>query len=147
MKVILLKDVSGIGRAGDIKEVSDGYARNFLMPKNLATAATLPQVEKIAKEKKEKDQKLAREAERLEKSKNLLESKPFTIRSKANGKHLFAAIHEDQIASLVSERLGFDFNPKRVHIEKPIKDLGLHKVIVKLSEKLTAKINLSVESL
>ena len=145
MRVILVKDVSGIGRAGDIKEVSDGYARNFLMPKKLAMLATIAETDRIAKEKREKQEKLAREQEKLERSKKILEAKLFTIKAKADGRHLFAAIHEADIAKLVSERIGTELDPKRIRLPKAIKELGSHKVTIKLSEKLEAIINLNVE--
>lgn len=147
MRVILIKDVSGIGRAGDIKEVSDGYARNFLIPKRLATVAQTSQIEKITKEKREKLEKLDRELKRLEQSKSLLEAKRYEVRAKADGAKLFAAIHEDAIALEVSKRSGMDIEPARVLLDRPIKEVGDHKISIKLSDKLKATIKLTIVAL
>lgn len=146
MKIILLRDVSGIGRAGDIKEVSDGYARNFLMPRRLAQAASGSLVQQVTKEKKEHQEKLDREQKKLESSKNLLEAKQFTIKAKSSGKNLFAAVHESDLSRLIQEKTGLNIEPKRIILQKAIKETGAHKAEIKLSENTKAIININIES-
>ena len=141
MKVILTKDVSGLGRANQIKDVSDGHARNFLIPKHLALPATAQVLAKVQKEEKEKQEKLIKLQERNVSLRNNLEGKTFTIRAKAEKQNLFAAVHEDQIAKLLA------VEPEKIIISQPIKSLGLHEVEVKFSDNLKAKVKLDVQSL
>ena len=92
MKVLLTKDVSGLGRAGDVKEVSDGHARNFLIPKHLALPATSEILRQVQKEEGEKQAKLAREQERFLAFKKKVEGRAVLLKGKAQGQNLFAAI-------------------------------------------------------
>ena len=147
MKVLLFKDVPGLGRAGDIKEVSDGHARNFLMPRGLAQAATANLVHKVTKEKAEHEQKIEKEKQRLLEIKKSLESKTFSIKAKASNQKLFAAIHDTEIVKVIAEKTGLSFEPKQVVINKPVKATGLSEVQIKLDSKTTATIKLNVEAL
>lgn len=145
MKVILIKDVSGVGRAGDIKEVSDGYARNFLINRNLAVAATQPQLDKIQKEQKERSDKLARQEEKLKKLLAQIHNKSISLKKKANGERLFAAVHEQDIINEINARFGVELAPKQVKIINPIKTTGSHKVELKLTDKYQATVTVIVE--
>ena len=158
MKVILTKDVTGLGRAGDIKEVSDGHARNFLIPKHLALPATTESLLRIQKEESEHQAKVLKDQERFLDLKKKLENKTFTIKVKAtpprpNGqvgagkKNLFAAVHEAEIAKVITDKAGAEISPKMIEIKLPIKALGLHEVEVRFAKNLTARVKLIVESL
>ena len=105
MKVILTKDVAGLGRAGDVKEVSDGYARNFLLLKHQALPATVQSLGKLQKEQQEKQAKIAKEVERARALKNKLDGKTLTLKGKANGENLFAARERTALRHLVELRL------------------------------------------
>ncbi|HYC79813.1 MAG TPA: 50S ribosomal protein L9 [Candidatus Binatia bacterium] len=146
MKVILTKDVSGVGRAGDIKEVSDGYARNFLIGRNLAVPATQSQMEKIQKEKKEKDEKNARLEARLQKLQKEINNKSIFFKKKTNGEKLFAGVHEQDIIDEIKAKFDVELQPKQIKIINPIKTIGNHKVELKLTDRHMATITVNVEA-
>jgi large subunit ribosomal protein L9 len=145
MKVILVKDIAGFGRSGDVKEVSDGHGRNYLIPKGLALPATTSALDKIQKEAKEKQDKLQRiQAQSLE-LKNRLSNKTISITSKADKKRLFASIHEQEIANAINTKLDISLAPKQVIIKNQIKTIGTHEVEIKLTENLHAKVKIEVK--
>ncbi len=141
MKVILTKDVQGLGRSGDVKEVSDGHARNFLVPKHFALPATTQALAKLQKEEQEHQSKVTKQQEWFEALKVKLESKTFTIKAKASKEHLFAAVHEKEILEALN------LPEAKVILDKPIKTLGLHKIEIWLDPKYSVKINLNVQSI
>ena len=143
MKVLLVKDISGLGRAGDIKEVSDGYARNFLMPKHLVLPASEKTLEKVQKEQTEKIEKVKHLKEKAEALKYKLESKTFTIKAKANKNTLFAGIKAKEVVEAVKEKAEVEISPEQVTLPI-IKTLGMHEVTLDLGEKVKAKIKLNV---
>lgn len=145
MKVILTKDVSGIGRAGDIKEVSDGYARNFLMRQSLAVPATQSQVDRVAKENREKADKKTRENAKIANLEKEIRSRPIVFKRKANSDKLFAAIHEQDIINEISRNFNVDLKPKQIKISSPIKTLGNHQVQIRLTDANNAQIKIIVE--
>ncbi|MEO8065673.1 MAG: 50S ribosomal protein L9 [Candidatus Doudnabacteria bacterium] len=146
MKVILTKDVSGLGRAGDVKEVSDGHARNFLLPKHLVLPATISALGRVQKEESERQDKVKKHEEKLLAAKSKLENKTFIVKGKAEKQHLFAAIHENQIVAAINEKLNLDIESNQIVLEKPIKSLGLHEFHVRLGEKQLIKVKLDVEA-
>jgi len=125
MKVVLLKDVSKIGKKGEIKNVSDGYARNFLIPRRLALVATPEVLKKIEKEnqlKAEKEKQIKEESQKLLKE---LQKQLYKITVKAGGSgKLFGALTSADIAKLISETTGNKIDKKWVILEKPIKELA-----------------------
>jgi large subunit ribosomal protein L9 len=145
MKVILLKDVSGVGRAGDVKEVSDGYARNFLIGRNLALPATQSQLDKVNKEKQEHADKLARQESRMAELQGKVNRKSISLKKKASGTRLFAAIHEQDIITGIAAKFGIELAPKQIKIINPIKTVGSHAVELKLTDRHTAHITVQVE--
>jgi large subunit ribosomal protein L9 len=148
MKVILLKDVPKIGTRGQICEVSDGYAKNFLLAKKLASVAT-PEVQaKVAKESRELEDKKKRQTSKLQELKKDLETKTFTIKVKVGDKgQIFGGAHEKDIVSAINTKLGTDFEKNTIHIDHPIKQLGVHKVSVKLGSGIVAVANIIIEAL
>lgn len=146
MKVLFTKDVKGQGRKGQIKEVSEGYALNFLIKQGLAVAAT----EKVVVKEQ---QKLDAKAADLEKKKAKyiamkveLEKRQFTISAKTGeaGK-LFGAVREKDIADAVSSKLGQSIDKHMVRIPEPIRNLGEHKVLVVLDKDTQATITIEVK--
>lgn len=147
MRILLLKDITGLGKAAEVKAVSDGYARNFLIPKGLAVIATKALVEKVGKERHERIEKLTRDHEKNLKLKNQIESKIFTIKAKANKVSLFAAVHEEEIIKAINDKIGFDLDKKQISIPIPIKSLGQAVAQVNLDPEVKAVVNISIEAL
>ncbi|MBX4191635.1 MAG: 50S ribosomal protein L9 [Candidatus Doudnabacteria bacterium] len=144
MKVILIKDVPGLGRAGDVKEVSDGHARNLLIPRNVALPATTSALTKIQKETAEQKEKLKRETENFIQLKNKFQNKAFTIKAKANKNSLFAGIHEKEIAKVINEKSAATIDMSMIRIKSPIKTLGEHLVEVRFAKDYSAMVKLVV---
>lgn len=142
IQVILLEDVAGQGRKGEIVSVSDGYAHNFLLKAKKGVLATPEELQKIENRKKKEAKKQEEERNKSLELKELLESKVLTIPVKAgeNGK-LFGAITSKEIASQIKDELGLDIDKKK--IEANIKKLGHDEVYIKLytDVKATVKIN------
>lgn len=145
MKVLFVKDVAGQGRKGEVKEVSEGYALNFLVKRGLATIAT----EKVQKEQELKA-KVAGEVAQKQETRALaqkadIEKRTFEIRAKngADGK-LFGAIREKDIAEAVTAKVGFEIDKHDIVLASPIKNLGTHEAILHLSKTTSAKIALRV---
>lgn len=146
MKVVFLEDVANVARAGDVKEVADGYGRNFLLPKGLAVPATLSMVAKV-KAKEQADMVLqARSEQELVELAGRLESGEITLRAKVGEKdRLFGAITSGDIAREVRERFAITLDKRDVELEKPLRQLGNYEITVRLGKNVTSKIRLSVE--
>ncbi len=146
MKVLFLKDVKGQGRKGELKEVSEGYALNFLVKNGLAAAAT----EKIqAKEKQKADAKIA-ELEKI-KAKHLalkeqIEKRRFTLPAKAgDGGKLFGAVREKDVAELLTQKLDKTIDKNLVRIDTPIRTVGEHVVSLEFAKGLVARVTLEIK--
>lgn len=147
MKLLLTKDVQGLGRAGDIKDVSDGHARNFLIPKGFALPATSGVLTRVQKEEKEKQDKFQREQDRVLQLKNKIAGKQFEIKGKASGSSLFAALHEKDIAQAINSKFPNSITEKQVVLDKPLKTLGEHEVGINFTKQINFKIRLTINSL
>ena len=146
MKVILLKDVKGQGKKGEIVNVSDGYARNYLFPRNLAQEATAQNLnsaqvkQEAAAHKKEMEKKNAQEMTKQ------LENKGVVIKAKCGSTgRLFGAITNAEIAEALNQQTGLELDKKKVVLANPIKELGEYTVTVKLYAGVQATIGLKVE--
>jgi len=144
MKIILVKDIKGLGKAGDIKEVADGYARNFLLPQKMAEAATenaVKEVEGLAKKRaREEKEKLAEKQKLAEKLKN----KAVKIKAKEKGGKLFGSIGAKEISAELG-KMGLKIAEKSIAIEKPIKEIGEKEIAVKLGGEVEVRIKVVVE--
>lgn len=145
MKVILLEDVKSLGKKGEVVNVSDGYARNFILKTNKGVEATSANMNNL-KLQKANDEKVARE--NLAAAKALgekLSSAPVTIKIKAGeGGKLFGAIASKEIAAAVKEQHGLEVDKKKIVLDDPIKELGTHTVKVKLHKDVTAQLTVHV---
>lgn len=144
MKVIFLKDVKGQGKKGEIKDVSDGYARNFLLRKGLAVEATPGNINALKDEKRrqqEREQEKDREAEAL---KDRLEQLDFKIAAKAgeNGR-LFGAVTSKHISDEL-KRHNMKVDKKKIQLDEPIRTLGVTPVEIKLRPGITATLKVHV---
>ena len=123
MKIILIQDVSGIGRKYEVKNVADGYAINFLFPRKLAVLATDKELKKIEIEKIRNEAEKGIQNELLEKNLKDLDGKIITIQGKASKTgHLFAGIHKEEIAKLAN------IPANLINLEHSIKEIGTHKI-------------------
>ena len=145
MEVILKKDVKGTGKEGEIVKVSDGFARNKLIPGGLAVEATEANKRAIAREKAKAAEKFAQDKEAAEKLARKLTAAPVIVNTKVgdNGK-LFGSITSMDIAQAVSEQLGTEIDKKKIVLDKPIKETGETEVGVKLFQDITAKVKVVI---
>jgi len=143
MKVIFIKDVKGKGNAGDIKEVSDGYAKNYLIKNNLAVPVTNTSMNRLNEEKKAKAKKEEEEIKKNEKIKKELENKTLIFKVKTSDQNkIFGSISSKQISSELS-KLGYEIDKKNIALESPLSNLGAHIVKVNLHKKVV--LNLKIE--
>ncbi len=146
MQVILLKDVKGLGKAGQMVKASDGYARNFLFPKKLAMEATDANIALLEKQKKQIEAQRAMDIQVAEEMRGKIESaKPLKLVGKAgdNGK-LFGAITAQDIADAFKKEYLVEIDKKKIVLDSPIKNLGPAEVMVKLYQDISAKLKLEV---
>lgn len=145
MKVILLEDVKTLGKKGEIVNVNDGYARNFILPKKLGLEATGKNLNDL-KLQKANEAKVAKqlwdEAKDLGKK---LEAGKVTLSIKVGeGGRAFGSISSKEIAIAVKEQMGYDIDKKKIQLKDAIKTLGTHNVPVKLHPKVTAELKVIV---
>ena len=146
MKVILLQDVKGKGKKGQMIEVSDGYARNFMLPKKLATEATADAVNTMRMNDKAAAEKAARErAEALEISKKLREL-TLTVTAKGGGAgRLFGSVTNQEIADALAKQTGIKLDQRKIVISDPIKNVGTYTVTCKLGYEISAPLTVKIE--
>jgi len=146
MKVVFLKDVSAKGKKGDIKEVADGYARNFLLPQGLALPATPIAIKASAIQFEERAQREAREQEELGELIQRLEGRELRFKARAGAKgRLHGAITSSDIAAELSRLIDFDIDKKKVELGEPLHHLGSYEVLVSLTKGSEAKITVVIE--
>jgi large subunit ribosomal protein L9 len=146
MKVILLQDVETLGKKWEVKEVADGYARNFLIPKALVKPATASEVAEAERKLAEAEARAKGELETVEKLASKLDGYELKIRvSVGEEGQLFAQVSPKQIAeALLAE--GFKISVKQIKIKEPIKDLGEFAVTLEFDHGLEAEIRVIVEA-
>jgi large subunit ribosomal protein L9 len=144
MKVVFLKDVKGQGKKGEIKEVSEGYAQNFLIAKGLASPATQGTVKQLDNQKKAEQRKKDQEKADAEALAVKLGEMTVQIKAKAGeGGRLFGAITNKQIAEVLDKQK-ITIDKRKLVLEDPIRTLGVTKVPVKLHPEVTASLNVQV---
>lgn len=146
MKVILLEDVKSLGKKGEIVNVNDGYARNFILKKKLGLEATSKNLNDL-KLQKQNDEKIA--AENLEQAKQLaaeLADKCITLSIKAGSDgRAFGSVSTKEISSAAKEQLGYELDKKKMSLNEPIKSVGTFMVPIKLHPKVTAELKVVVK--
>jgi large subunit ribosomal protein L9 len=142
MKVILLEDVKALGKKGQTVNVSDGYARNMLLPKKLGIEATAKNLNELKLQKAHED-KVAAEAQAFAKE---IEDKQVTVAIKVGeGGKVFGSVSAKEIAEAAKEQLGYDIDKKKMQLPNPIKVLGTTEVPIRLHTKVTAKLKVIVK--
>jgi large subunit ribosomal protein L9 len=147
MKVVLLQDVKNVGHVGDVKEVSDGYAKNFLLPAGkaaLATPGAIKQTEELKRTAKAREAKTESEVAGLA---SKLEGQSVEIRVKAGveGGRIYGSVTTEDIAQALEKKVGFVVDKKRIDLEQPIHELGTFQATVKLTATLTPRVTVVVK--
>lgn len=145
MKVIFLKDVKGKGNAGEVKNVSEGYARNFLLPKNLAVEANPGNLKTLENQKKGEEKRQQEELEEAQALKAKIEGLEITIPAKSGeGGRLFGSVTSKQIAEALKNK-AVKIDKRKIDMPEPIRTLGLTDVPIKLHPKVTATLKVHVK--
>ena len=148
MKVILLQDVKGKGKKGQMLEVSDGYARNFMLPRKLAIEATADAINTMRMNDKAAAEKAAKErAEALEISKQL-RNMTVIVKAKGGGAgKLFGSVTNQEIADALASQSGIKLDKRKIVVADPIKNVGTYTVNCKLGYEITAPLSVKIEEL
>lgn len=146
MKVLLTKDVKGVGKSGEIKEVADGYGKNFLIGKGLALAATHEVLKKYESDQKKKAAHDAAEIERLNGIKaQLADIKVMITKKLGNTGHLFGSVTKEEIADALVAQHGIEIDKKELDAKHGIKTTGLHELDLKLGHGIHAKLHVEIK--
>ena len=146
MRVIFLKDVKGKGKKGEVKNVADGYAHNFLLKQGLAVEATGGNMKALENQKNKEAQLAQEELENAKKLKESLEKLTVELQAKSgDGGRIFGSITSKQIADAMQKQHKVKLDKRKIDLENPIKSLGYTKVPVKLHHEVTATLNVHVK--
>lgn len=147
MKVILLKDIKDLGKTGEIKELADGYARNYLIPRGMAAEATKDKLKEIEEKNLKAQKTKQKEVTSAEDLKGKLDGKSIQINLKTGGgDKLFGAVTSKEVAELIEKQLKIKIDRKKIEIAEPIKHLGEYVIRVKLYPSIQAEIKLIVSA-
>jgi len=148
MKIILLADVKSLGKQGEIVNVSDGYARNLLLPKKLGMEATSKNLNDLKLQQAHEDKVTQENLEAARSFKRELEQKEVNVSIKVGqGGRTFGSVSTKEIAEAAQEQLGYDIDKKKMQITNPIKELGIVLVPIKLHPKVTANLKVNVKGM
>ncbi len=144
MKVILVKDVKNVGKAGEIVNVSDGYGRNYLLPRGLAIEATESNIKVLNEKKKAEEKKRQQELEEAKEMAQKLSNLSLVLKVKAgeNGK-LFGSVTSKDVEEALKEK-GFDIDKKKISFDETVKTTGTYYVDIKLYQGVIAKVKVDV---
>lgn len=145
MKVILLEDVKALGKKGDIVNVSDGYARNAILPKKLGVEATSKNLNDLKLQNQHADKVAAENLEHAKELAGIVAEKKVVVKIKAGeGGKIFGSVSTKEIAQAAKEQAGLELDKKKMVLSDPIKALGTYEIPVKLHPKVTAKLSVQV---
>ena len=146
MKVILLKDVKGTGKKNEVKEVSDGYARNYLLPKKLAVPADNTNMKELNEKNKSKELKVQKEYEAAVELGKKMEELNVVIYAKAgDGGRLFGSITSKDIAEQIKKQHNIEVDKRKITLDEPIRVLGSRFVDIKIHQKVTTRLRVDVK--
>ncbi|MGQ9617608.1 MAG: 50S ribosomal protein L9 [Candidatus Aminicenantia bacterium] len=144
MKVILIENIENIGKIGDIIDVKDGYARNYLFPKKIALLATEENMKFIKKRMQEVEIKIQIEKLNIEELDRRLRELQITIKKKCGEKDvIFGSVTATDIWKALS-KAGYELDKKKIHLEEPIKRLGIYTVPIKIHPSVTSEVKVEV---
>ncbi len=145
MQVILKQDVEKIGRRGDVVDVSRGYVRNFLVPRDLAEVATPSRMEEVRREMAEAEERAQRMAERAGEIAETLNKSVITIEARTGeDERLFGSVTAANIASAIEKARGIRIDRRRIRLAEPIKSLGTHQVPIQVHGDVEANVKVIV---
>lgn len=145
MKVILLQDVKALGKKGEIVNVNDGYARNFILPKKLGMEATNANLNDLKLQKANADKVAAENLTNAKAFKDEIEGKTIHVTIKAGeGGKVFGSVTGKEIAQAAKEQFGYELDKKKIVAKEPIKTYGVHEVPLKLHPQVTATLKVEV---
>lgn len=145
MKVILLQDVKALGKKGEIVNVNDGYARNFILPKKLGMEATNANLNDLKLQKANADKVAAENLANAKAFKEEIEEKTIRVTIKAGeGGKVFGSVTGKEIAQAAKEQFGYELDKKKIVAKEPIKTYGVHEVPLKLHPQVTATLKVEV---
>ncbi|GKU83866.1 50S ribosomal protein L9 [Niallia sp. NCCP-28] len=148
MKVIFLKDVKGKGKKGEVKNVADGYANNFLLKQGLAVEANTSAVSTLNAQKKKEEKQAIEELNEAKKLKEVIEKITVELNAKSGeGGRLFGSITSKQIAEELNKKHQIKIDKRKIEMNDAIRSLGYTKVPVKLHQEVTATLNVHVKEL
>lgn len=146
MKVIFIKDVSAKGKKGEIKEVADGYARNYLIPSGLAVPATSSAIKSFEVQLKADANRKASEYDEMGKLAELVNGKELFFKAKAASKErIHGSVTSADIVDELSRIIGFKLDKKKISLEEPLRQLGSHIVKINLHKGIEASIKVNIE--
>lgn len=145
MKVILQQDVKALGKKGDLVEVSDGYARNFILPKKIGVEANNANINDLKLRKANEEKIAAENLAKAQEFKKELEDKVITVSIKAGeGGKVFGAVTGKEIAQAAKEQFDYEIDKKKIVLKESIKNFGTYEVPLKLHPKVTATLRVQV---
>lgn len=145
MKVILLEDVKSLGKKGEIVNVSDGYARNYVLPKKLGVEANSANMNDLKLQKANADKVAKEQLENAKELAGLLETKEVVIKMKAGeGGRAFGSVSSKEIAAAAKEQCELELDKKKIQLPEAIKTFGVYEVSIKLHPKVTGKLKVKV---
>ncbi|MFZ5597849.1 MAG: 50S ribosomal protein L9 [Bacillota bacterium] len=146
MKLILLQDVKGQGKKGDVIDAADGYARNFLLPKKLAVEASENKMKELSMQKAAQERKRNKEEEEARLTASRMEGMKVLIKTRAGeGGKLFGAVNNKDISDNLSQQHGINIDKKKIVLKEPIKTQGEFPVVIKLHPAVQAQITVIVQ--
>jgi large subunit ribosomal protein L9 len=145
VKIVLRSDVANLGRKGDVVEVADGYARNYLVPKGLAMTATKGSARQSEAMQRSRQVRDTKEREGAEATARLLEARRIEITARAGeGGRLFGSVTTTDVAEALEAQTGVHIDRRKLHLDEPIKTLGVHEVPVRLHPEVPVAITVEV---
>lgn len=145
MKVILLEDVKSLGKKGELVNVSDGYARNYVLPKKLGVEATPANMNDLKLQRQNADRVAQEQLETAKQLAETLETKEVVVRMRSGeGGRAFGSVSSKEIASAAKEQCGLELDKKKIQLPEAIKALGVYEVSIKLHPKVTGRLRVKV---
>ncbi len=145
MKVLFLKDVPNVAREGEIKEVNDGYATNFLLPKKLAVRATASVQNQFEAQKRAEERRLAEQESEARALASKINGKTFIVKAKTGGgERLYGAITAADIAAELSRDAGAEIDRRKIELPESIRKLGAYEVTIKLYRDINPRVTVKV---
>src|ERR1043166_1483366 len=148
MKVLFKKDVADVAKAGQVKDVADGYARNFLIPRGLAVAATSGALKQVADLQAVAARHAAEEEQSARNLKQRLEAQPVVIEAKAGSQgRLYGSVTTADVASAIQKQIGANVDRRELDIVDPVRQVGSYQVSARLHRNVTATLTIEVRAI